>query len=310
MAILVNWFEVRFDRKDFDLPYVDCATWEESTDVLESYLQAETVRTRLDENAVRIYFVTGMPTGTPATDAIPVNGPRGVIARIIEHNLGHHFRDSGATVVSGRWGVDVMRNVQEFPEIGLTISQGINLKYFAVTEPKLGNGITLNWVVRPTFVRSLAKLPDQSYDGYPVILRWPTSLGKCPEALVPFDQHYVGTIVARDNPNAFQVLLRDRTVQQVTGEALFLEARTDVLNEMERIVTRASGQPSIQRRILQLTHSLKPDGRRNSGILRDQLRSALSVLDPADRGQVSIPLLPNCRGKLWVNCYATGAQLA
>lgn len=48
MALLVNWFEVRFDRKDFDLPYVDCATWEESTEVLESYVQTETVRTRLD----------------------------------------------------------------------------------------------------------------------------------------------------------------------------------------------------------------------------------------------------------------------
>jgi hypothetical protein len=311
MAILVNWFEVTFSRKDFELPYMDSDTWEESTKLRAQYPEAETVRTRLENNTIRIYFVTSTPSKDPATDIVPVYGPRGVLARIIEYNLAKHFEASGASVVSGQWGVEATQEVQHFPDIGLMISQGIHLQYFAVTQAKFRNGITLNWIIRPTFVLPLAKLPsDHAYDGYPVILRWPLSLGTCPEELAPFDQRYAGTIISRENLQAFQVLLRDRTVYEVSAEALFLEARTDVLNEMERIVTRTSGQPSIQRRILQLSHSLKSDGRRNPGILRDQLRSALSVLDPSDRGQMNIPLLPNCSGQLWVNCYATGAQRA
>jgi hypothetical protein len=311
MAILVNWFEVTFDRKEFELPYIDSNTWEESTEVLGRYPEAETVRTRLATNSIRTYFITGTPSKQPTTGIVGIDGPRGVLARIIEYNLAKHFEASGAKVLSGRWGVEATREVQEFPDIGLTISQGINLQYFAVTQPSFRNGITLNWIIRPKFVLPLAKLPnDHSYDGYPVILRWPISFGTCPEALAPFDQRYIGTIVSRENSEVFQVLLRDRIVHEIDAQALFLEARADVLNEMERIVTRASGQPSIQRRILQLSHSLKTDGRRNAGILRDQLRSALSVLDPSDRGHLSFSLLPNTDGKLWVDCYATGATRA
>jgi hypothetical protein len=311
MAILVNWFEIRFDKKCFELPYIDSSTWEESSEHLAQYPEAEAARVRLDDNTIRIYFVTGRPSDATPTGIVPIHGPHGVLARIIEYNLGKHFQASGARILSGRWGVEATREVQTFSDIGLTISQGIHLHYFAVTQPQFRNGITLNWIIRPKFILSLAKLPsDHAYEGYPVILRWPASLGACPEGLTPFDQRYIGTIVSRDNPQVFKVLVRDRTVQEVNADALFLEARVDVLNEMERIIARASGQPSIQRRLLQLSHSLKSDGRRNAGILRDQLHSALSVLDPADRGQVSVPLVPNCDGNLWVNCYATGAQRA
>jgi hypothetical protein len=80
------------------------------------------------------------------------------------------------------------------------------------------------------------------------------------------------------------------------------------ISALEPIVTKASGQQSIQRRILQLSHSLREDGRRNPGILRDQLQSALKIVDPAGRGEVVFRLLPNCSGKMWLNCYASGVR--
>jgi hypothetical protein len=108
--------------------------------------------------------------------------------------------------------------------------------------------------------------------------------------------------------SGYHIALRDETHQIIDSRALYLEARTDVISEMEQVLSRESGQPTVQRRILQLSHSLKPDGRRNPGILRDQLTSALKMLDPAGRGQASIPLAPNGAGKMWINCFATGVQ--
>jgi hypothetical protein len=143
-----------------------------------------------------------------------------------------------------------------------------------------------------------------------ILLQWPSALGTCPTELAPFDNRYLGTIVENAENGKYLVSVRDETQQVVDGRALLLEPRTDVIREMEQVLSGQSGHTSIQRRILQLSHSLKPDGRRNPGILRDQLAAALRVLDPANRGQVSIPLNPNAEGKMWINCFATGVQRA
>ena len=163
--------------------------------------------------------------------------------------------------------------------------------------------------MRPQFFLSLSELPrTHEYQGYPVILRWPESGSSCPEAIASFNGHYLGTIISKQNATTFCVLVRGRSQCDVPGSALFLEARPDVIGEVEQLVSLERGQQSIQRRILQLSHSLKKDGRRNTAILRDQLRSALKTLDPTDKGQVSVELVPNCEGKMWIDCYATGVQ--
>ena len=308
MALLVNWFEIRFERKSFDLPFLEFATWEESSGLRDQHPGAELVRGETETGSVRGYFVAGNGPGTSNAN-VSVFGFHGLAARIIEYNVAEHFRTGGAEVIRGRWGVDILRDVHRFDEIGLVLKQGINLKHFPVTHPETHHGITLKWIVRPQFDRSLADLPQShSYDGYPVILRWPTQAGDCPEALAPFNQHYLGTLLERKGKDRFSVLVRDRTEQDVRADALFLEARTDVISGLEPVVTKTSGQQSIQRRILQLSHSLRADGRRNPGILRDQLQSALKVVDPSGRGEVVFRLLPNCLGKMWLNSYATGVR--
>ena len=231
------------------------------------------------------------------------------MARIVETNLGEHFKRAGAHISTSRWGVEATREVEKFAAAGLALRQGIHAKYFAVAEPEFRNGITINWVVRPYFFLPLAELPaTHEYQGYPVILRWPAAEGACPEAIAPFNGRYFGTIISKQNATTFRVLVRDRTQCDLPGVALFLEARADVIGEVAQLVSRERGQQSIQKRILQLSHSLKKDGRRNTGILRDQLRSALKTLDPSEKGQVSIQLVPNCEGKMWIDCYATGVQ--
>jgi len=308
MALLVNWFEVRFERKSFYLPYVDSPTWEDSTNLLHAYPDSQIARVRLESNQVRAYFVTGTPQPNEKAE-ISVFGIQNLSARIIEYNFARQLELTGAEVTRGRWGVDAIRAVQRFEQIGLVLKQGINVKYFAVTDPQTHNGVTLNWIVRPVFERSLAELPQtHKYDGYPVILKWPASAGDCPQTIAPFNQRYLGTILGPSRNGNFRILIRDRTQQDIRPDALFLEARTDVISGLEPIVTKASGQQSIQRRILQLSHSLRPDGRRNPGILRDQLSSALKTIDPNDRREVAIALLPNCVGKMWLNCYATGVR--
>jgi hypothetical protein len=310
MAILVNWFEVTFDRKHFDLPYLDAATWEESTPIVQEHRQADIVRIR-EDGRIRLYFVTGRPNSAAQVETLVTHGRIGVMARIVEKNLSEHFRSAGAHISTSRWGIEATREIQRFPAAGLVLRQGIHVKYFAVVEPGFRNGITINWVVRPHFFLPIAELPNShGYGGYPVILRWPASAGACPEGIAPFNDRYLGTIISKPAANSFRVLVRDRSQFDVDGTALFLEARPDVIGEVEQLVSRDRGQQSIQRRILQLSHSLKPDGRRNTGILRDQLRSALKTLDPSEKGQVSIQLLPNCDGKMWIDCYATGVQRA
>ena len=308
MAILVNWFEVTFDRKQFELPYCDVATWEESTAILRENRTADIVRSKLDDG-VRLHFVTGRPNTVAEAETIETRGHINIMARIVEKNLGEHFRRSGAHVTTSRWGMEATREVQKFEEAGLALRQGIHAKYFAVVEPGFRNGITINWVVRQHFFLPVIELPAvHEYQGYPVILRWPTAEGPCPEAIAPFNERYLGTIISKQNATTFRVLVRDRSQIDVIGAALFLEARPDVIGEVEQLVSRERGQQSIQKRVLQLSHSLKADGRRNTGILRDQLRSALKTLDPSDKGQVSVQLVPNCEGKMWIDCYATGVQ--
>jgi hypothetical protein len=129
-----------------------------------------------------------------------------------------------------------------------------------------------------------------------------------PETLAPFNGRYLGTVLSRVSSTKFSVLVRDGTEQNVRGDALFAEPKADVIGDLESMLTREIGQQSIQRKILQLTHSLKPDGRRNPGILRDQLRSALKTVDPTQRGEVRITMAPNCSGTMWLNCEATGAE--
>lgn len=312
MAILVNWFEVNFDRQEFALPFVDAKDWDSSTEILNLHPGIEIVRTHQEDGTIRLFFVTGTPTNCSSdTTIVAVRGHQSVLARIIEHNLGVFFAAASARVVADRWGVEITREVQRFDQIGLTIDQGIVAKYFAVTEPSWHNGITLNWVVRPYFTIPLSRMPDNiKYDGFPVLLKWPVAPEECPEPLRPYNNHYLGTIVERHGPTVFQVAVRDHSLHEVTADALYLEPRAEVWAELESAAAKETGQLSIQRRILQLSHSLRPDGRRNPGILRDQLVSALRLIDPSDRGQVGIPLVPNCEGKMWINCYATGAQKA
>src|SRR6266496_1706823 len=169
MAILVNWFEVTFDRKDITLPVLTCSSWEESTPILNHYPATEIVRVRQPDQSIRLYFVTGQPEGTFSTDTIPLAATRSISARLIEYNLAKHFEKSGARVVfSHRWGVNATREAQQFSPIGLTIHQGINANYFAVTEPRLQHGITLNWITPTFFTLPVSQLPtSRSYDGFP-----------------------------------------------------------------------------------------------------------------------------------------------
>jgi hypothetical protein len=309
VALLVNWFEIRFSHKVFSLPFLDSPTWEDSTASVATYPDAQVARQTLEDGTVRAYFISGKPNND--WTEVSIHGSQNILARIVEFNLAEHFKQTGAEVKKGRWGVDALRTIQEYEQIGLVLKQGVNLKYFAVTEPQFYNGITLNWIVRPSFSRSLANLPKKHiYNGYPVILKWPAANGTCPDNLIPFNGHYLGTILSPASNNRFTVLVRDRTEQTVPADALFLEARTEVIAALEPLAAQTSGQQTIQRRILQLTHSLKSDGRRNPGILRDQLHSALRVIDPASRGEVTVNLQPNCEGKLWVNCFATGVRPA
>jgi hypothetical protein len=186
MAILVNWFEVTFDRKEFTLPFLSCATWDESTPILRQYPEARIVRSRQQDGTIRLYFITGTPVVDHSTEAVPSAGMMSVAARLIESNLGKYFEDQGTRVSSSHWGTEITREVQSFSPIGLTIQQGIHAKYFADLEPKFRHGITLNWIVRPIFTLSIADLPaTKNYDGLPVLLRWPESLGPCPNELAP-----------------------------------------------------------------------------------------------------------------------------
>jgi hypothetical protein len=309
MALLVNWFEVTFDRKTFSLPSVVVSSPEESHDLLEKYRGAQIGLTRTDSE-MRAYFVTGSPVEQFQMEEVSVFGPRSVLSRAVEFNLAQHFQDDDGEVTHGRWGVDILRRVHEYAEIGLVLKQGINIKYFAVQEPRFSSGVTLNWIVRAVFDRPLGAFPStHRYDGYPVILRWSKNIAaELPEALAPFDTRYLGTILRRTSSTEFAVLVRDGSEQIIRGDALFPEPRADVISDLESMLTREIGQQSIQRRILQLSHSLKSDGRRNPGILRDQLRSALKAVDPTGRGEIKIIMRPNCSGTMWLNCYATGAE--
>jgi hypothetical protein len=309
MAILVNWFEVTFERKECTLPFIPAPSWEASTEILRAHPDAEIVRVRQSEGQIHLYFVSGTPQGSAQSATLVLNAERSVAARLIEYNLAKFFEGSAARVhFDHHWGVEVTREAQQFPSIGLSIHQGMSAKYFADTESKIRHGLTLNWIVRPFFTKPLDEMPAiRDYDGFPVLLKWPTKMGDCPESLSPFNGRYLGTIIEKKD-SRYRIAVRDQTQQEIDGGALFLEARTEVLTEMEQVISRESGQTSIQRRVLQLTHSLKSDGRRNPGILRDQLASALRVLDPSDRGQVSIPLRPNATGEIWINCFATGVQ--
>jgi len=99
MAILVNWFEVTFDRKEITLPFLTCPSWEASTSIIERYPDMEVVRVRQADQTIRLYFITGRPEGEASEETMSLGGPRAIAARLIEHNLAKHFEKLGARVV-------------------------------------------------------------------------------------------------------------------------------------------------------------------------------------------------------------------
>jgi hypothetical protein len=309
MAVLVNWFHVSFDQDVFELPSVVVPNWEAARDLCNQHRDAEMVRIRKEDQTIRVIYVTKSPSESLLVPfQISTKGPMPVLARIVEYNLIEHFSSASVQAGKDRWKAWAMQVVEQYDELGLSISVGIEAKYFGLTEPRPTSGITLNWAVKPVFDRSLAQMPMEfDYGSLPVLLKWPDTLGRCPDEILPFDQKYVGTIIERTDGPQFLVAVRDLTDQSIDARALFLDSRPDVISEIEKATGFMQGKSSIQRRILELSHALRADGRRNPAILRDQLKSALKMLDPTGRGQVAIDLKSNCSGKMWIDCRASGA---
>src|SRR5207249_2704373 len=85
-----------------------------------SSLTAANVRSKLDDR-VRLYFVTDHPSTVGETENVPTHGHISIMARIVEKNLGEHFRRAGAHVTTSRWGMEATREVQKFEEAGLAL---------------------------------------------------------------------------------------------------------------------------------------------------------------------------------------------
>jgi hypothetical protein len=310
MAVLVNWFQVSFDQDTFEIPSVIVPSWIAARDLCAQDRAAETVKIQNSDDTVSVVYVTESPQKSSIVPfRVTPRGPIPVLARIVEYNFVQHFSSSSIQSGRDRWKAWATKAVERFDEAGLSISVGIEAKYFGIAEPRQTSGITLNWAVRPTFDRSLAQMPKGfDYGSFPVLLKWPTGLESCPTEILPFNQRYIGTIIEKRDDSRFLVAVRDLTEKLIDARALVLESRPDVIAGLEKMTGFPRGKTSIQRRILELSHALRADGRRNPAILRDQLKSALKMLDPTGRGQVAIDLAGNCRGRIWIDCRASGAK--
>ena len=316
MPIFINWFEVdvsgpiqRYYSRDFD-------SWDESS-AFHDQAKIPTERfcrfgIQVEEKEVARTILFGKIETVPEKFElrdVDLSREGRVTKRVIEFNLGAHLAARGLRVDYNKFGVTATKPTFKVEDIGFCAEVGIEFKAYYL-HYRRQHGITLDWKVRQFFDRSLDALPDPSSGvllGLPVILRDDGS-SKLDDALKVYEGRYLGVVTTLEKDQA-EVLCRDGQRRKISKKVLLPEAKAEVVASLAGLSKEQRGTDSIQRRVMALSYSLTPAGRRNVKILQDKLRAAIDFLSPNNRPAVTVDFVPYCAGKMVVSTAPATAQV-
>jgi hypothetical protein len=301
MALLLNSFRVELTPLQFQLPFLDYASWESSTAARdEQYPAFSTWRYELDDeeskastNRIRMVFLNG-----PTESALPTLAPfdLGRFWRIgcltIEDSICSHFAKRGYEIERDHFERVALAQHHGSPDGAIELATGLS---FSARRPfreePYGFTVTFQWIVRASFKDSLEKdALARIAVGMPVMYR-PTS--RVSPELLQFRNRFLGRIRSIDQSKRIAVVMcRDDSPKSVPLRDLRLEASPAVIKAYEKNTRPRSGVSPTIRSIQQLKMSLTKENRRNITALRDRLEKIRSVLMDlgSSRDQLVVPL--------------------
>lgn len=300
MALLLNSFAVEIAPLQASLPYIDYATWEDSTSAKDSEFPSfSTWRYEKDdsdaepEKPCRLVFLNG-PATPPPSQTVPFDLGRfwRIGCLLIGNSFGAHFASLGFTIEETGFERRALRRYPTPPDEPIELATGVS---FAVRRPFKDEPskftISFQWIVRATFKETLESdsLAAIAF-GMPVLY---TPRSQTQKELSQFENGYIGRVRSIEpKSKTAAVNCRDGMPRTLPLRDLRLEASPALIKIYERHYQIKPGPSTVIRTMQQLRLSLTKDNRRNLTASRDRLERIRNLLyeSGSSRDQFVIPI--------------------
>lgn len=288
-GLVINWFPAEIAPTVLLLPYVDCASWDDSKrERNRSYREYASYRTMIPSGAVRIVLLRGPALASPQEQAeFDVGMMPQLGVRLIELALIDHLQKRGMRITSNSFGVIALREHPDFSQAGINLHSGVSFK---ARRPFLDEphqfALSAQWEARAIFTHSLAHDAIKGMcKGMPVLYR---PKDHPPEALQAYENRYLGRVRDLDGHDRAVVACRDGSSHNLSLGELYLEASPSSIRAYEK-ATGIEAEASVWRRIQELSLVARKGGGRNTSVLRDRLGHIISLLGGDKHEQLTIP---------------------
>lgn len=297
MALILNAFKANLNPVTYELPSVDFASWEESTQARNCYASSLTWRYTFKDNGdppadrIRMVFIEGPTPEQFATLTFDVGIQWKLGAILIERALELHFQQQGFRVEKTRFQTFALRPITDRISNAIELATGIS---FSVKRPfreeQYDFAINFDWEVRAQFRASLAdKALARMAVGMPVIYQ---PKAKPSPKLAPYENRFLGKVRGISEKYAIVTCRADSSTAEILLSDLRLEATPAVIKNYDQTSRSRKGPSTLIRKIQQLKHTYTSDNRRNPNAFRDRLDEILAILGATgtSANQLVLPL--------------------
>jgi hypothetical protein len=316
MAVFLNWFALEFSRPIQELPRRIFASWDDLKTFVEAqqWKRSGYVASALREDAeARVQLIPIDQSYLAAkqweASSFELSENMELGSRIAELSLQRHFLDHGFNVHSGQYESTATQEDFQIESVGVRVEKGVSFKpYFLQYRRRYG--ITLDWSVRAFCEKPIAAIQTGATD---IFAGMPVVLAKVPQSvdneLLRYAGKYLGIVTSFNGVEA-KVRCRDYRERVILGSEIFPEARPDVLNLLDQWSSGEHKNSSLQKRMMILSFSLTPAGRKNVRILQDRLKAAIETINPDARTALIIDLQRPLAGRMRIEMAPANAQFA
>lgn len=290
-TLVCNMFHTELSRREFDLPYYDCSSWEDSTRILRDRLaRHHAYRHPLENDQIRTIVFDGpeRPPGHLSKNFDIAELPH-FGTRLIEHSIARHLRAKGLKIQQTNFGLVAMPLMPTFSQARIDVHCGIFLQARRPFEADATYFvISVKWEVTAVFSESLAnEMVRKMSIGLPALYK---PSGDTPTELKQFRGRYIGHV--RDLLSATEAVIhcKDGYLRTISTDSLYIEASPSAIREYERRINLRDDTRSAWRKIQELNFILTKEGRRNRSVLRDRLNAIRRFLASTNRDELAIPL--------------------
>ncbi len=281
-TLTINYFPAEISPAILRLPFIECASWEDSTSAKEGqyakYTSWRYQPSELSGTGVRLVLLNGPDKPSSASEESFDVGRFWRIALIsIEESLASHFAGLGMGIEDAHFERLAIRRVHDTTDEMIELSTGVSFRAKRpFRDDHYGFVVMLNWEVRALFRETLENDALRGIAlGMPVLYK-PSA--NAPAPLRQFRNRFVGRIRSLESNRIAVVSCRDNVSRQVAFADLRLEASPATVKKYEQVCRRNLGPSRFLRQIQQLNMTLTRENRRNVAVLRDRLEAIRDVL--------------------------------